>query len=342
MTPTHDTPDASVVIDLIDSFRRSQTMFAAVALGVFDRLHDGALSSVELAAAIGANELALRRLVEGCVALGLLRAGDGRFANTATAELYLRRASPSTLAGYILYSKEALYPMWGHLDDAVREGTPRWKQTFATAGGIFDGFFRTKQARAEFLLGMHGFGQISSPAVVDAFDLGRFRHMVDLGGGTGHLAMTACERYGALRATIYDLPLAIEEAQPYVARSAARERIALVAGDFFHDPLPGADLYALGRILHDWSDARAAELLQRVHAALAPGGAVLVADRLVDDDHCGPASVLMQSLNMLVCTEGRERTLAEFRALLEACGYGAVEGRRTGAPLDAVLAFKKE
>jgi len=48
----------------------------------------------------------------------------------------------------------------------------------------------------------------------------------------------------------------------------------------------------------------------------------------------------MQSLNMLVCTEGKERTLAEYQALLEAAGFTDVEGRSTGAPLDAVLAVK--
>jgi acetylserotonin N-methyltransferase len=48
----------------------------------------------------------------------------------------------------------------------------------------------------------------------------------------------------------------------------------------------------------------------------------------------------MQSLNMLVCTEGEERTLTEYAALLLEAGFGSVEGRRTGAPLDAVLATK--
>jgi acetylserotonin N-methyltransferase len=47
----------------------------------------------------------------------------------------------------------------------------------------------------------------------------------------------------------------------------------------------------------------------------------------------------MQSLNMLVCTEGRERSLAEYRALLESEGFTRVQGHRTGTPLDAVLAL---
>src|SRR5436189_247014 len=88
-----------------------------------------------------------------------------------------------------------LWQLWAHLDDAVREGTHRWKQTFGLDGPIFSHFFRTDDDRREFLMGMHGQGLLSSPHVVAAFDLGRFRRLVDLGGATGHLVVAACQRY---------------------------------------------------------------------------------------------------------------------------------------------------
>jgi acetylserotonin N-methyltransferase len=143
--------------------------------------------------------------------------------------------------------------------------------------------------------------------VVAAFDLSRFRRLADLGGGTGHLALAACERYPQLRATVFDLPVVIGMAREYVAASAARDRIELIAGDFFRDDLPPADLYALGRILHDWPEDRIRLLLLRSRSAAA-GGALLVAEKLLDEDKSGPTPAHMQSLNMLVCTEGRERT----------------------------------
>jgi acetylserotonin N-methyltransferase len=127
-----------------------------------------------------------------------------------------------------------------------------------------------------------------------------------------------------------------------MARSRAAARLDVAPGDFFADPLPPADLYALGRILHDWSDEKVGRLLQKIHTALQPGGGLLVAEALLDDDRRGPVPSQMQSLNMLVIAEGRERTAAEYRALLEAAGFTAVEARRTGAPLDAVLAIRKE
>jgi acetylserotonin N-methyltransferase len=49
----------------------------------------------------------------------------------------------------------------------------------------------------------------------------------------------------------------------------------------------------------------------------------------------------MQSLNMLLCTEGRERTREEYRALLENAGFSEVEAKETGTPLDATLGRKR-
>lgn len=314
--------DPGPILQLIDAFRQSKTMFTAVALGIFD----GARPA-------GA---AMDRLLDGCVALGLLEKRGSEYVNTPVADEYLRRSSPRALSGYILYSDRALYPLWGQLEDAVREGTHRWRQALGFDGpSLFSNFFKTEDAKRDFLMGMHGFGQLSSPAVVEAFDLSRFRRLVDLGGATGHLALAAVTRYPHLQAAVFDLPAVIE-----FARELVGDRVELIPGDFFSDPLPEADLYAAGRILHDWREDKIHRLLARIHERLPRRGGLLIAEKLLYEDRSGPAPAHMQSLNMLVCTEGRERTLGEYRELLEAAGFADVEGKFTGAPLDAVLAVK--
>lgn len=339
-----DLPDPSPVIHLIDAFRHSKTMFAAVSLGVFDLLEERPATldrlSDLLASANRVDRGALERLLDACVGLGLLRKEASAYANSPVAQAYLCRNSPHTLAGYILYSNRALYPLWGDLESAVRAGTSRWQQTFGFEGNIFDHFYQTDTAKREFLLGMHGFGMLSSPHVVSAFDLSRFHCLVDVGGGTGHLAITACERYPTMNAVVFDLPHVLDITRDYVSRSPAANRIAFAPGDFFRDPLPAADLYSLGRILHDWSEPKVRALLQRIFERLPPEGALLIAEKLLDADKSGPLSALMQSLSMLVCTEGKERTLAEYTSLLNDVGFKEVQGRKTGAPLDAILALK--
>jgi acetylserotonin O-methyltransferase len=332
--------DPAPVLDLIDAFRKSKTMFTAVKLGIFDRLAEAPRDLKKLAAATGSNADALERLLDACVGLGFLRRDQGVYANQPVAAAYLASASEHSMAGYILYSNDALYPLWGNLEDAIREGTHRWKQTFADEGGIFAHLFRTDEAMRAFLMGMHGFGVMSSPKVVAAMDLSRFRKLVDLGGATGHLTIAACERYPALRGLVFDLPRVIVVARERVEKSSARDRIEVLAGDFFADELPEADLYAVGRILHDWSEEKIHKLLGKIFKRLPAGGGLLIAEKLLAEDRTGPVTAQLQSLNMLVCTEGKERTLGEYEALLRQTGFASVEGRSTGAPVDAVLAVK--
>ncbi len=335
-------PDLPIVLDLIEAFRRSKTMFTAVRLGIFDHLETESQSAVQLATKLSLNSSALVRLLDGCLALGLLRRERERYINTPAASRYLVNASPHTFSGYITYSDQSLYPLWGHLDDAVREGSNRWTQVFGSRDALFDYYYRDETATRNFVRAMNGFGQVSSPRIVRAFDLDGFRHLVDLGGAAGHLAIAACEAYPHLRATVVDLPRIEPFAREYLAASTVSDRVEFIAADFFCDPLPAGDLYALGRILHDWDDAKVRALLEKIAAALPANGGVLIAEALIDDDRSGPVYAIMQDLNMLVCTDGRERTASEYEELLTSAGFSAIRATRTGALIDGVLAIKPE
>jgi acetylserotonin O-methyltransferase len=96
----------------------------------------------------------------------------------------------------------------------------------------------------------------------------------------------------------------------------------------------------VGRILHDWSEEKIRRLLRKIFDRLPAGGALLIAEKLLAPDKSGPTGAHMQSLNMLICTEGKERTLEEYSTLLRAAGFGEVRGQLTGTPVDAVLAVK--
>jgi acetylserotonin N-methyltransferase len=333
-------PDPSGVLDLIEAYRRSKTMFAAMELGVFDAVEKQVKSLDQLAAELKANADALERLLDACVGLGLLVFTDGGYRNSPAASAYLYSQSPRRLTGYIGYSNKITWHMFSHLEDAVREGGHRWKQAMGSDGSIFANLYSTPEAMREFLLGMHGYGLISSPLVVSAFDLNGFRRLVDLGGATGHLAVAACERCPQLRAAVFDLPAVAPIAREMIAQSTAADRVEVVEGDFFADPLPEADLYSLGRILHDWNEEKILLLLRKAYAALPAGGAVLLAEKLLLADRSGARWAQMQNLNMLTVTEGKERTLDQYAGLLEKVGFVNVQGRRLPAPLDAILARK--
>jgi acetylserotonin O-methyltransferase len=143
-----------------------------------------------------------------------------------------------------------------------------------------------------FLKGMHGMMKLTAVPVLNAFDLSRFKRVVDLGGATGALAAAAAGMCRQRTAIVMDLPHVVSVAQRHFAPALVEEleraacghdnssgvqtelnRLAFVGGDFFDtsSPLPPAELYMLGRILHNWDEGRIATLLARVHDALPPG-----------------------------------------------------------------------
>lgn len=340
MTRDLTVPDPAPVLELLEGFRRSKVLFAAVALGVFDALEKGPIPLGPLASLLKCQTDSLERLLDACIEHQLLARDERGYRNTPVASTYLCLSSPRRVTGYIHYSNDVLWNLWAKLEDGVREGTNRWPQVYGWDGPIFSNFFKTEASKREFLLGMHGYGLISSPAVVAAIDLSGFQRLVDLGGATGHFAVAACERYPHLQAVVFDLPEALGLAREMVSSTGVGHRVQIQGGDFFVDPLPEADLFVLGRIVHDWNEEKILFLLARVHARLPSGGAILLAEKVLNDDKCGPRWAQLQSLNMLVCTEGKERSQAEYGALLQRVGFTEVTVKRTNSPLDAVLARK--
>ena len=249
-------------------------------------------------------------------------------------------ASDRTLTGYILYSNDVLLPDVGAPGRRRARRHPSLAADVRLEGPIFDHFFQTDEAMRTFLMGMHGYGVLSSPEVVAAFDLSRFRRLVDLGGATGHLAIAACERYPDLRAAVFDLPRVIAVAREQVSRSPAAARIELIAGDFFADDLPEADLFAVGRILHDWSEEKIGVLLAKIYARLPAGGGLLIAEKLLAEDKTGPAAGAHAVAQHAGVHRGHGTHARRVSRAARSGGFWRCAGPLTGAPLDAVLAIK--
>ena len=92
-------PDPAVVLDLLEAFRRSKTMFAAVSLGIFDALGTGPRSLARLAEELKLDPDALERLLDACVGLQLLKRTASGYENTPAAAAYLCKSSPRRLSG---------------------------------------------------------------------------------------------------------------------------------------------------------------------------------------------------------------------------------------------------
>jgi SAM-dependent methyltransferase len=153
--------------------------------------------------------------------------------------------------------------------------------------------------------------------------------VVDVGGGTGGLLAAVLRAHPHLRGIVFDLPHVVPAAQRVLEDAGVAGRGRATGGDFFTDPVPAADVHVLAQILHDWPDREALAILRACRASLAPGGRLLVLEQVVPDEP-GPSFAATLDLLMLVLLGGRERSAAEWEALLRGGGFGLV--RITPAP----------
>lgn len=263
---------------------------------------------------------------------------------TPASRKWLSPNSQHQITGYIHHSQQLMYPLWGNLSTAVRSGNAVWKESFGLddGGEVFRRIYDTPAHVDRFIHGMHSFANTTCDAVFNAFDLSKFKHVVDLGGGTGAFTASCVQRYPSVQATLVELAGVLPYTKQYMAQQPkeVQNAVTLHAGDFFADTIPQGDLYLLARIIHDWDEQRIITLFRKIYCALPKGGALLIAETLLNDDKSGPAWGHLQSLSMLVQTNGKERSLAEYRQLLEFVGFSNVSGVQTGTPLDAILAHR--
>lgn len=137
------------------------------------------------------------------------------------------------------------------------------------------------------------------------------------------------------RGVVFDLPQGLAAARARGLDQSAR--IELVAGDFFRAAHPGADLYVLKFILHDWNDAQATTILRHIAAAMAPGGRVLVCESIVGAPN-QPDPARWLDLHMMVQVGGRERTQAEFESLFAAAGLRLLRAQPTACGMSVLEA----
>ncbi|MCJ8732504.1 hypothetical protein PDJAM_G00212210 [Pangasius djambal] len=332
------------IVELLDGFKASKTLFAASKLGVFDVLSDSGLTVEEVANRINASVLCTEKLLDAAVSLGLLHKHKCEdkpvYRNTEQARQFLVSDSPLSLHAYILHCNDMIWPLFTHLESAVREGTNQHERALGKKSeNVFqDVYFKKDEVMLRFMNAMHSIAKVTGRDVATAFDLSHFRTACDVGGCTGAMAYEFTKAHPELSVIVFDLPAVIEMRSHFQSKEQDG-RVSFVAGDFFKDDLPKADLYILARILHDLSDEKVHELLSKLSKTCTPGCGLLLSEILLDEERTRPTRALLQALSM---TEGRQRSTAEYSNLLKKHGFSPVHTRYTNNLLDAMLFVKDE
>jgi hypothetical protein len=295
-------------------FWRTQAICAAVELGLFEALPDSTEGIAERCALTPSRA---RRLLRALAEMRLVTLNDREWKATVRGE-YLRSEHPLTLADAAMEYGRHFQRMWSALPDALRaDGSWRAPDIFgevAADAERTDGHHRMLMSYA-----LHDY--VAVPA---ALRLRGDERVVDAGGGLGALATMLVEQYPRLRVEIFERPEVVERA----SRKRLRGDIALRSGDICAPWAVEADVVVLARVLHDWDDRSAMEILRHARQALSVGGRLFVVEMLVPET--GVAGSLCD-LHLLMATGGAERTSSEYTRLIEEAGFDLVDVRRIPA-----------
>ncbi|MCE3552953.1 acetylserotonin O-methyltransferase [Pseudonocardia sp. RS11V-5] len=335
-------PTPERILGLGSAFWGSKTLLSAVELGVFGVLAAGPLPAEELRDRLGLHPRSARDFFDALVALEMLdrdAAAEPRYRNTAETDLFLVPGKPTYVGGLLEMLNARLYGFWGSLTEGLRTGRP---QNEAKNGeDFFSALYADPDRLAGFLAAMSALSAGAAAAIADTFPWERHQSFCDLGTAQGMLPVQVALRHPHLRGTGVDLPPAGPIFEKFVAGHGLSSRLTFTAGDFFTDPLPPAEVYVLGHILHDWGQEAKKALLRRTYDVLPDGGAVIVYDTVIDDERRANTFGLLMSLNMLIETpDGADYTGADCQGWLAEAGFEESYVRPLAGPESMVVGLK--
>jgi hypothetical protein len=337
-TPSGTTPDAAgtpaapsarkTLLALVNASWTTQAIAAAIQLGLPELLAQRPLTVDALAEATRSHAPSLSRLLRALTTLDLVAEdADGAFALTEMGTL-LRTDIDGSLAAWALFCGTSAWASWGRLADCIRSGRSARAMTLGFEG--LDHLAEDPGAARNFHRAMVDLTQPIARAFAAAESFTDVHAVVDVGGGAGILLATILIAHPTLRGVLFDQPHTRETATALLTDDGLLERCTLITGSFFESIPGGGDLYLLKSILHDWDDARCATILRNCRRAMPSHARLSVLERVMPERITGSAgdrAIARSDLNMLVGPGGRERTEAEYRALLDEAGFVCVGSR---------------
>ncbi len=320
------------LLEDIRSFTKSRIILTGAELDIFTLISQGVDTAAALAGKKGLDTRAVTRLLDATVTLGLLQKENGRYRLTPDAAV-LSADHPESILPMVLHMSE-LWETWSRLTDIVIHGKNAHSVPVAK---------KDEKTRNAFIGAMHVVGRKLSVEIAAALDLSGFKKLLDIGGASGTYTIAFLEKNPGMKAVIFDLPPVVSLAEERLHDAGVDDRVELVAGDFYTDPLPeGCDVALLSAIIHQNSPEQNVDLYRKIHRALVPGGMLIIRDHIMEENRVEPPAGAIFAINMLVGTEGGDTyTFSEIEEGLCVAGFTDIRKHQGGKRMDGIVTARK-
>jgi SAM-dependent methyltransferase len=310
-------------------------MLAGMQLDVFTPLKDGPMTATLLANALDVRPEKLTPLLYALVnAELLLRIEGDRFANTPEADAYLVRGGTT----YMGSAHELYSDLWStalKAGQSIRTDEPQAKHDFATM---------SDEELGAFFRGLHPGALATGKQLAIKYSFGRFQNLLDVGGGSGGLAIAACQSCSDLSATIAELPRVAPIAQAFVNEAKLATRVQVSVVDILEQAPEGLfDVAVLRNLIQVLGPDDARRGLRSVADAVRPDGALIIVGHLLEDSRLAPATAVGLNLVFLsIYDEGQAFIETEYRTWLAEAGFSDISVQYGVAPGGAsIIAARK-
>lgn len=327
------TPSPQKITGQLISAFRSAALLAALQLEVFTALADNALTGEELATALGVKPRRLLPILNVLVLNGLLRRDGDRFANEEEAAHYLVKGKASYIGG--------IHELYSDMYRAVLRTAESIRTDRAVAEHDFTRMTDTELAA--FFRGLHGLGVVQGRDLAKRCGFGRFRRLADVGGGSGGIAIGACEACPELRATVLELRRVVPIAQQFISEAGLSNRISAISSDITSQaPSEVFDIAVLRSLIQVLSRDQAARAIRNVGQCIPAGGEIYILGYVLDDARASPWEAAAWDVAFINIYEaGQSYTDREYREWLQAAGFGQIERQLMANNMSLLTACKR-
>lgn len=336
--------DPSKIMQIGMGFWASKTLLTAVNMNLFTLLAKGEKSAKEIQESLGLHDRSVYDFLDTLVALQFLNRNgikeSATYSNAEDADFFLDKNKLTYIGGILEMSNNRLYPFWNNLEEALKTGEP---QNESKAGGasMFEAIYANPETLAEFLHAMGGVQAGNFDCFAKSFNFSNIKTLCDIGGAGGNLCVHVAKNNEHMKCLSFDLPQVAPIANNNFNQLGLKDRAKAVAGDFFTDDLPNAELITMCNVLHDWSLKDKKMLLKKAFDALPENGTLAVIENVIDNERNKNAFGLMMSLNMLIETEeGFDYSFSDIESWAKEIGFKSVKLMPLTGPTSAVIAVK--
>ena len=315
-------PEPKTIQKLIDVYP-SFALLAGMQLDLFTPLKAGPMRPEQIADAIGVGVAKLKPLLYALVAAELLTVKGDRFANTDEANHFLVRGSPSYMGG--------IHPLYADLWDAalqtaqsIRTGQPQAKHDYTQM---------SREALETFYQGLHPGALTTGRTLVQDYGLSSCQRLLDVGGGSGGVAIAVVKACPHIQATVVDVSNVTPITQRFVTEAGVSDRVKVVTGNVVEAPLDGSfDAVVMKSFIQVLSPSDAQRALKNLNATMAPGGTIYILGiGILDNSRISPrGAAITNTIFINIYDEGQAYTEDEYHDWIIAAGF--VDFRRDTLP----------